>query len=314
MDYKNNLIIVEGEEYYLRKKKIENIVSSILPQSFSDFNYIKLDGKKINLREILSNWEELPFGNTAKVVHVEDYHRVKIKQKDKATALFLKALDRGLRRNFLILECDSFDRRVSFNKEIERHATVYSYKKVREWEFPRKIKEYAFEKGFSIKDDAVEVLAASFSDLMTLYSELDKLFSYKKDSKVIELNDVKSVVFPSKEYSLFDLQDAILKKDLKSALNIGENLLDNGYSFASICGFLESTFKKAFDIAFGGSTPSSPSFYQKKLLSFADLYTSRGIERALILVYKIMSLSRKTSLPESLFLSYLLTFLIKLAR
>lgn len=314
MDYKNNLIIVEGEEYYLRKKKVEEIVSTLLPESFSDFNYLKLDGKKVALKEILSAWEELPFGAPKRVVHVENFDKVKVKSSDKKFAeMFLNTLKSGnIKKSFLILECESFDKRGQFNKELAKNSVIFSFKKVREWEFPQKIIEYARQKGYSIDREGVELLAASFSDLMTLYSELDKLFAYKKEDNTVTVEDVKNIVFPSKEYTFFDIQDSLIEKNLEKGLKVGMSLLESGVSFASISGFLESTFKKSYSVAFE-ERPSSLSFYQKKLLSLAGIYTKEGIERALILIYKVLSLSRKGTLPEKVYLTYLLTFLIKLS-
>ncbi len=313
MDYKNNLIIVEGEEYYLRKKKIEDIVSTLLPESFSDFNYLKLDGKKVTLKEILSTWEELPFGAPKRVVHVENFDKVKIKSSDKKFAeMFLNVLKSGnIKKSFLILECETFDKRTNFNKQIAKYAEIFSFKKVREWEFPQKIAEYARNNGYAIDKDGIDMLAASFSDLMTLYSELDKLFAFKKEDKIITIEDIKSIVFPSKEYTFFDIQDSLIDRNLEKGLTAGISLLESGFSFASISGFLESTFKKAYSLAFE-ERQSNLSFYQKKLLALAGIYKKEGIERALILIYKVLSLSRKGTLPEKVYLTYLFTFLIKL--
>ncbi|BBB33095.1 hypothetical protein TTHT_1607 [Thermotomaculum hydrothermale] len=314
MDYKNNVIIIEGEEYYLRKKKLEEIVSTLLPDSFSDFNYLKLDGKRVSLREILSSWEELPFGAPRRVVHVENFEKVKVKSSDKKVyEMFLSAVKSGnIKKSFLILECESFDKRAAFNKEIARSAEIFSFKKVREWEFPQKIVEYANSKGYLIDRDGVDFIASSFSDLMTLYSELDKLFAYKKEDKKITLNDIKEVLFPAKEYTFFDIQDALIEKNLQKALRVGTALIEGGTSFASISGFLESTFKKSYTLAFE-EKPSNLSYYQRKLLSLAGIYKKEGIERALILIYKVLSLSRKGTLPETVYITYLFAFLQRIA-
>ncbi len=267
MAYKTNLIIVEGEEYLLRKKKVEAIVKTLLPQSFSDFNYLKLDGKKTSLKEILSLWEELPFGAPKRVVHVEGFDKVKIKASDKKISeMFLHVLKSGsIKKSFLLLECEKFDKRTGFNKTLAKYSEMFSFKKVREWEFPQKVEEYVRDNGYVIDRAGVDFLASSFSDLMSLYSELDKVFAFKKDDKKISFEDVKKVIFPSKEYTFFDIQDALIEKNLAKSVKVGEALLDGGFSYPSISGFLESTFKKAYSLAFE-ERPSNPSFYQRKLL------------------------------------------------
>ncbi len=316
MAVKHNLIVVEGEEYYLRKKKIEEIVNSLLPAGFSDFNYIKIDGKNADFREILSSWEELPFGAPKRVVHVENYEKVKLpSKKDRVAAIFEENLKRGsIKRSFLILECESFDKRKSVNGLIASNCDFFTFKRVREWEFPSKIVSYVKDKGMEIDGGAVDLLASSFSDLMSLFSEIDKLAAFKSGKGKITVEDVKAVVFPSKTYTFFDLQDAIIQKRLDKALKIGKNLIDNGISFGSIAGFLESTFKKSFHIAFGESAPANLSYYQKKLYSLAQIYGKSGIEKSLVIIYKVITLSRKGDLSDSVYLSYLLTFLNRFAK
>ena len=316
MAVKHNLIVVEGEEYYLRKKKIEEIVGELLPSGFSDFNYIKLDGKNTDFREILSCWEELPFGAPRRVVHVEDYNKVKLPAKnDRVAKIFEENLKKGsIKKSFLILECDSFDKRKSVNGLIASNCDFFTFKRVREWEFPAKIVSYVKEKGMEIDRDAVDLLASSFSDLMNLFSEIDKLVAFKSGKGRITIEDVKAVVFPSKTYTFFDLQDAIIQKKLDKALKVGKNLIDNGVSFSSIAGFLESSFKKSFHIAFGESLPSKMSYYEKKLYSLAQIYGRSGIEKSLVIIYKVITLSRKGDLSDSVYLSYLLTFLNRFAK
>ncbi len=312
MAFKSNILILEGEEYFLRKKKLSEIVSDLLEGGFSDFNYIKLDGKKIDLREVVSQWQELPFGGSLRVVHIEDFDKLKVKKEDKAAKIMIKlARERTVKKNFLVLECDRFDKK-GFNKEILPYAEVFSFKKVREWEFPAKIVQYAQNKGFSIDRHAVEMLSSSFSELMTLYSELEKLFSYKKSDKHLTVQDVRDVLFPSRDYTLFDLQDAILNRDLKNLLFVGSKLLDSGISYSSISGFLESTFKKAYEITYI-EKPSSMGFYQKKLYSFGSLFGKSGIEKALIVIYKVLNLARRGGLSERVYLGYLFTHLYKIS-
>ena len=309
-----NVIVVEGEEYYLRKKKIEEIVEKILSGGFSDFNYLKLDGKKVSLREILSSFEELPFGAPKRVVHVEDFDKVKVKSSEKKIEkMFVKAISSGnITKTFLILECNSLDKRSALNKSIAKVAKVFSFKKKREWEFPSLISEYCREKGYKIDRDGVDLIASSFSDLMSLFSELDKLFAYKKDDKTITVEDIRKVIFPSKEYTFFDIQDAIIARNAKKTFKVANSLLESGVSLASIFGFLESSFKKAYNFAFE-EKPKNPSFYERKLLSLASIFGRQGIEKSLVIIYKVLALSRKGTLSDGVYLNYLITFLNKIS-
>ena len=68
------------------------------------------------------------------------------------------------------------------------------------------------------------------NSLRSLQNEIDKVFVFVGDRKKIEAEDVTAIVGASKGYTIFELQNAIGRKDAKEAVKILERMLESGQS------------------------------------------------------------------------------------
>jgi DNA polymerase-3 subunit delta len=59
-------------------------------------------------------------------------------------------------------------------------------------------------------------------------SQLEKIFIYQKDKKEITTESIQRVSSFLKQFTIFDLQNAIGERDKAKALQVAYNLLDNG--------------------------------------------------------------------------------------
>jgi len=75
-------------------------------------------------------------------------------------------------------------------------------------------------------DAAQYLVAISEPDMYTLRNEIFKLADYAGDRKEITLNDVKLMAIPTIKSVIFDLLDAVAKKDIPQALNILNEIID----------------------------------------------------------------------------------------
>jgi DNA polymerase-3 subunit delta len=66
--------------------------------------------------------------------------------------------------------------------------------------------------------------------MRSLQNELDKLYVFLGDRKKISAEDVAAVVGATKGYTVFELQDAIGRRDAKDAIKILERMLESGQS------------------------------------------------------------------------------------
>ncbi|MBA3071203.1 MAG: DNA polymerase III subunit delta [Nitrospirae bacterium] len=94
---------------------------------------------------------------------------------------------------------------------------------IRENDLPVWIKEKIRQKGITIKDDAVEYLIGVVGDdIGLLSSEIEKLASFGNEK--ITITDIKEIVEGSRDYSVFDLTNALREKNIEKVFRIYRTL------------------------------------------------------------------------------------------
>jgi len=95
---------------------------------------------------------------------------------------------------------------------------------VQEKDLPLWIKEQAQQKKVRLTDSAVEYLITmAGTDLGMLSAEIEKLACFISD-RVIDVADLRSIIYSGVEYTAFDLIDALKRKDTKEVFRIFENV------------------------------------------------------------------------------------------
>src|SRR5690606_31278108 len=107
----------------------------------------------------------------------------------------------------------SLDKRKELGKKIDQLTVALNAKKIYDNQLPDFITEYVKDKKISVDDRAVMALCEYVgNDLHRLTNEIDKLTIAAKGSN-ITLEHVIHGVGVSKEYNIFELQKAIIRKD-----------------------------------------------------------------------------------------------------
>jgi DNA polymerase-3 subunit delta len=98
---------------------------------------------------------------------------------------------------------------------------------VQERDIPQWIKEQARQKKVSLTDRAVEYLiTVAGTDLGMLSAEIEKLACFISDC-VIDVADLRSIIYSGVEYDAFDLIDALKRKDGREVFRIFESVTRN---------------------------------------------------------------------------------------
>ncbi len=98
---------------------------------------------------------------------------------------------------------------------------------VQEKDLPLWIKEQAKQKKVRLTDGAVEYLITmAGTDLGMLSAEIEKLACFISD-RIIDVADLRSIIYSGVEYTAFDLLDALKRKDAKEVFRIFENVTKN---------------------------------------------------------------------------------------
>ncbi|MDO8746060.1 MAG: DNA polymerase III subunit delta [Thermodesulfovibrionales bacterium] len=101
---------------------------------------------------------------------------------------------------------------------------------IRENDLPVWIKEKIRQKGITIKDDAVGYLIGVVgNDIGLLSSEVEKLASFGNET--ITISGIKEIVEGSRDYSVFDLTNALREKNIEKVFRIYRTLSETTEPF-----------------------------------------------------------------------------------
>lgn len=118
------------------------------------------------------------------------------------------------------------DKRLKVYKQLSKYGTALEFNRNK----PKYLVPWVIKGmnsvGKIIEDEAVEYLVAiSDPDMYTLRNEIFKLAAYAGDRKKITLEDVKLLAIPTIKSVIFDLLDAVARRNTQRALTILDDIL-----------------------------------------------------------------------------------------
>ncbi len=234
-----------GEDVFRIEKEIENIKSSILKKEQFDFNFDKLASP--SLQEFLNIAGSYPVFAEKRIVQVEDFGESFIN--DDNLQDYLKSPP-STTVTIFYHKSPKINENTKFFKEL-KNKSYFSLNKIRflyDNELPSFIKKLSKEKGIRLSDEAAYyIMRYTGNNILNIDSELDKIASGIKSAKEdeeIPLGKIKSSVSLSKKFTVFDLTDKILEKDLKAAFSIFDIIYGDGEEPIKIISILYNEIRK----------------------------------------------------------------------
>jgi len=228
-----------GEEEYLIEEYTDAVLSAVLQPGDADFNLDILYANDCDGAAIVNAAASFPMMADARVVVVKDFHALN----EKSLSLLLKYVEKPSATTRLLL-CSSELRAASaVIKKLTPYGFSLEAKPLYDNQIPPWIKNQLQKRGYTISDEAVAMLQANVGNsLRRLLSEIDKIELHLQGRKDIHIEDVETVVGLSKEFTVFELSDAVAEKKIKKSLRILNRLIDLGEPPIAILAMLTRHF------------------------------------------------------------------------
>jgi DNA polymerase-3 subunit delta len=246
---------LHGEEPFFIDELSELISANALNESEKDFNFTLVYGKDATLDDIKSMANKYPMMAERQVVIVREAQD--LKKMDQ----LIPYLQNPVQSTVLVLcyKHRKLDKRTRFYKTLKDNAVVYRAAKISEKQIPQWIEAYLHEQGYGIQPKAGYLLTEYLgNDLKKITNELDKLLLDDRASKEISIEDIERNVGISKDYNIFELQNALGRKDVVTTTKIVNfyraNVKDN--PLAMLTASLFNYFSKLFSLEHRSSKES----------------------------------------------------------
>ena len=208
---------LEGEEEYFIDQIIYYAEHQILSEAEASFNLSVFYGRDTNWTELINTCRKYPMFSDLQVVILKEAQAMR--DIDKLEGYIDKPLDSTLL--FVAYKDKKVDGRTKLAKLLKDKAVHFTSKKLYDNELPEWTAGLVRSKGFTITSKALFVLIDHIgNDLSRLNNEIDKLVLNLSDRKNITEDDIETFVGVSKEFNVFELQQAIASKDMYKAMRI----------------------------------------------------------------------------------------------
>lgn len=206
---------LQGEETFYIDLIANYVEEHALPESDRSFNQVIIYGKDAAMASILTHARRFPMMAERQVVIIKEAQDIPDLNKETGARLLLDYLKNPAPTTILVFchKYKTLDKRKDLGKKIDLYTVALSCKKMYDNQLPEFVLEYARKKKISIDDGAVTALCEYVgNDLHRLANEIDKLMIASQGTS-ISMEQVMNGVGASKEYNIFELQKAIIRKD-----------------------------------------------------------------------------------------------------
>jgi len=226
-DLKNNqyspVYFLQGEEPYYIDLIADYIEKNCLSESDKGFNQTILYGKDAPINVILNNARRFPMMSERQVVIVKEAQDIPDLGKDTGEKMLEAYLNNPLPSTVLVFchKYKTLDGRKALGKSIDKKSILVTTKKMYDNQLPDWIEAYFRQKNFKINPRAASIIAESIgNDLSRLTNEADKLLINVKPGTEIGEELIEKYIGISKDYNVFELQKAIIQRDVVKANKI----------------------------------------------------------------------------------------------
>ena len=306
-----------GEDTYSIDTTSEAIQKYIQPFITSDFDKEIFYGENQNFVNITSMASTFPFGSEKKLIVFKQAEKTRDK---KELVSYLKSP-----ADFTVLVCLHEGSISSLDSEpyksLSQNNYLYEAKELKgknliEWliaQAEKNEKILSYENAQLLTDIAGD-------NRITLESQLEKIFIYLGDKKEITIESIRGLSTSLKEYTIFDLQNAIGKKNKKNAYLILLNLLKNGMEpiqiiamlnkyFTSLAKLNELISKKTPEQTIARTIGTHP-YYLNDYYNARKIYSDKNLENAFTAMLKADIALKTTSIDDQTLMSILIAEII----
>ncbi|MEZ5106110.1 MAG: DNA polymerase III subunit delta [Draconibacterium sp.] len=211
------IYLLQGEEPYYIDEISDYIEKNVLTDAEKGFNQTIFYGKDSDPITIAESSMRFPMMASKQVIIVKEAQSL-----SKIETLSSYA-EKPLGSTVLVLnyKYKNLDSRTKLYKAIKKNGVVFTSEKIKDYKLPNWIENYLERFNFTITPQASQILVAFLgTDLGKVANELNKLVIAVKDTNKITPAHIEKNIGVSKDYNVFELQNALGEKDALKANQI----------------------------------------------------------------------------------------------
>ena len=243
--------LLHGEESYYIDKISEYIETSVLKPEEKDFNCSIFYGKDSHVQDVIDACRRFPMFSDYQLIIVREAQQ--LRDLDKLE----NYVEHIVPTTILVLNYKNgkYDARKKLYKAINQKGIVFESAPVKEAGIPAFIENYVRRRKLHADQKAVNLLVDYLgTDLSRITNELDKLCINIPEGGKITVEEIEKNIGISKDYNVYELQSALLTKNMSHAFTIVNYLNHNSKAnpFVLTISSIHAAFLKLYQYLLGG--------------------------------------------------------------
>lgn len=214
---------LQGEETFYIDLISDYIEKYLIPESQRGFNQTVLYGQDVSVSDVLNHSRRFPMMAERQLVLVKEAQQISDLNREQGEKQLLHYLNQPVPSTVLVFchKHKKLDGRKALGKTIGKLSVLVTSDKLRDYQVPGWIESYVASRKCTIAPPAVQLLTDYIgNDLERLGNEISKILINCTDKVTIDMDMVQKHVGISKEYNVFELQKALIRKDSVKAFRI----------------------------------------------------------------------------------------------
>jgi DNA polymerase III subunit delta len=221
-----NIYVLHGEELFLLDQALESLRHRVLTGGAADFNFDSFTAPETPAAHVRDTVETLPMMSERRLVL---YKNVDVLKDESWEALY-PLLENPIDTATLVIVATKLDKRKKAIKKLQESAIFVELKKPYDNQIAGWVDYIAYLQGLKMTPEAVGVIQQLVgTSLSEIQNEVKKIQQFiGEDKKTIDVDDVLKVVSRARVESVFNLTDALGRRDRAEALVCLARLLEQG--------------------------------------------------------------------------------------
>ena len=214
---------LQGQEPFFIDNIVGHVESNALDETQKSFNQYVFYGKDTDLSTVVGTARKFPMMGERQVVIVKEAQELKGWNSEDAQSVLINYLENPAPSTILVFayKYKTLDKRTKLAKSLQQHAIFLDSKKIYDNQIPSWIQSYSQARGAKISEKAIMLLSENIgNNLQRLSNEIEKLLLNIEEGREIDDKAVHRYVGISKEYNVFELQDALTSGNQAKAQKI----------------------------------------------------------------------------------------------
>lgn len=246
----SSLYTVLAKEEFIRKQAIEKLVFWVLKEENSKNLCLQLfDAEKEKIETVLQELQTLSFFAKKRLLIIQNAEALDKSSTTRLEAYFLSPNPTIC----LAIIATTINRATTFYKKAEKAGIVLDVAEEKPWEKERTAAEWLYHEATRHKKSLPLAICQQMvkqlgTNQTLLHSELQKLLCYIGDKPKIEGSDVAAICTRLNVENVWQLGEAIFRRDAATALRVSRGLLDEGVAIFALLRQIRTQFQTEYQV------------------------------------------------------------------